>query len=88
MFVNNADKDQDDLLFEISDLIKTQKQKNLLKIDTLESRNAFLKSIERILNVFKSGIFPLQRTEETGNLELLARVAHVSDCKFLDPTRL
>ena len=41
MFVNNADKDQDDLLFEISDLIKTQKQKNLLKIDTLKSRNAF-----------------------------------------------
>ena len=82
MFVNNVDKDQDDLLFEIAN------QKNLLKIDTLESLNAFLKSIERILNVFKSGIFPLQRTEETGNLELLARVAHVSDCKFLDPTRL
>ena len=82
MFVNNVDKDQDDLLFEIAN------QKNLLKIDTLESLNAFLKSIERILNVFKSGIFPLQRTEETGNLELLARVAHVSDCKFLDPTKL
>ena len=82
MFVNNVDKDQDDLLFEIAN------QENLLKIDTLESLNAFLKSIERILNVFKSGIFPLQRTEETGNLELLARVAHVSDCKFLDPTKL
>ena len=41
-----------------------------------------------ILNALKSGIVPLQTTEGTGNLDMLAFLAHVSDHKFLDPTSL
>ena len=39
------------------------------------------------LNVFKSGIFPLQPTARTSNPGILARVVEVSDYKVSDPLR-
>ena len=41
-----------------------------------------------VLNAFKSGIFSLQLTEGTGNLGMLARVLHASDCNVVDPASL
>ena len=49
------------------------------KRNTLKSLNALYEDREIIVNGFRSGIFPLKRTEGTGNPDMLASVAEVFD---------
>ena len=60
--LNNADEGQSDLLVEIIDFKKNQKTaKKGKKRDTLRSLYVLFDSREKVLNGFKSRIFPLHQ---------------------------
>ena len=68
--LNDADKDQCNLLIEIVEFNKkrnqeTQREKKR-KRDTYESINALYEGREMVFNTFKKGIFMLPRTKDAG----------------------
>ena len=88
--LDDADKTQSDLLNEFPDFKKgtrpRNKKKRKLKRDAVKSKDAPYKVREMVLNAFKSGIFPLQRTEGKGNPGMPTDIAEVSDREVSDHT--
>ena len=80
--LNDAFKNQRDLLFEVAKFKENTKPKKIekkQKIDTLESINALYESIEMALNPFKSIIFSKQSIKSTDGPDMLSlRPLHLS----------
>ena len=68
--LNDSDKDQSNFLIEIVEFNKNTKPRDIerkkQKRDNNLSLNELYEGREMVLNTFKSGTFPLPRTEGTG----------------------